>query len=233
MSVITAKGSDARENAKKENLDLTDVRLSLKDGESHRIRILSPEDYVEYNAVGDWDNGIYSQPVSADSPLLKAHKEGGAKFKNMSPRKRYTLAFGSLETGDLVFFDASRNQAKAIIATIEEYKDDLDDYAFTFSRTGKQTSTVYSLNPVLKMAEAEKEVFDKLADTEVTMDFFEKVLQPNDEAFVVKLLSEIDPAILELFPDVDISVFDTEDTASKGSTVTKNTDDISGDGLPF
>lgn len=233
MSVITAKGTDARENAKKENLDLTDVRLSLKDGESHRIRILSPEDYVEYNAVGDWDNGIYSQPVTADSPLLKAHKEGGAKFKNMFPRKRYALAFGSLETGELVFFDASRNQAKALIATIEEYKDDLDDYAFTFSRTGKQTSTVYSLNPVLKMSEKEKETFDKMADTTVEMDFFEKVLQPNSDDFVVKLLSEIDPAIVELFPDVDLSVFDTDESGAKGSSVSKSSTDINEDTLPF
>lgn len=228
MSVITAKGSEARENAEKENLDLSKIRLSLKDGDSHRVRILSADDYVEYNAVGDYNNGIYSQPVAANSPLIKAHKEGGAKFKDLFTRKRYAIAFGSLESGDLVFFDASRNQAKALIATIEEYKEDLDDYAFTISRTGKGTSTAYSLNPVLKMAAEEKKVFDKLADTEVTMDFFENVLQPNDDDFVIKLLTEIDPSVIKLFPEADLSAFEDDFTE-----VSEETTVVGDDDLPF
>ena len=58
MSVITAKGSKAKEGASKENLDKSKIYLRLKDGESHKVRLLSAEDYVEYNAVGDFNNGI-------------------------------------------------------------------------------------------------------------------------------------------------------------------------------
>lgn len=205
MSVITAKGSKAKESASKENLDTSKIYLRLKDGESHKVRLLSAEDYVEYQAVGDFNNGIFNQPVNGDSPLLKAHKEGGEKFEGLYPRKRYAFVFGSIETGELVAFDASKNQAKTLISTIEEYKDDLDTFAFTFKRTGEKTNTVYSLNLKPKMADKEKELFESFSGKEVELEFYEKILQPNDDKFMIKLLAEIDPSVVELFPDVDLS----------------------------
>lgn len=227
MSIITAKGAEARENANKERLDTSKIYLRLADGDSHKVRILSPDDYVEYNAVGDFNNGIFNQPVAEDSPLLKAYEEGGEAFEGLFPRKRYVFVFGSVETGELVAFDASRNQAKGLISTIEEYRDDIDDVVFTFKRTGEKTSTTYSLNPKLKMTDKEKEVFDTFDDTEVELEFYEKILQPNDDKFVVKLLAEIDPSVVDLFPDIDISEDDEE--------VFKNDDDtdISDDDYPF
>lgn len=223
MSVITAKGSKAKEGASKENLDKSKIYLRLKDGESHKVRLLSAEDYVEYNAVGDFNNGIFNQPVSSDSPLIKAHKEGGEAFKDMYPRKRYAFVFGSIETGELVAFDASKNQAKGLISTIEEYRDELDTFAFTFKRTGEKTSTVYSLNLKPKLTAKEKEVFDSLEGKEVKMEFYEQLLQPNDDKFMIKLLAEIDSSVLELFPEVDI----TEDEVSDEGL------DISNNDLPF
>lgn len=225
MSVITAKGSSAKENASKENIDKSKIYLRLKDGESHKVRLISAEDYVEYNAVGDYNNGIFNQPVAQDSPLIKAYKEGGEAFKDMFPRKRYAFVFGSLETGELVAFDASKKQAKSLISTIEEYKDDLDDFAFTFKRTGEKTSTTYSLNLKPKMTASEKEAFEGFDGKEVEMEFYEQILQPNDDTFVVKLLAEIDPSIVDLFPDIDIS-----------ENEVKETDDgleITDDSLPF
>ena len=156
MSVITARGAEAKAGAEKERLDTSKIYLRLKDGESHLVRILSVTDYVEYNAVQDWDNGIYSQPVSLDSPLLKAHKEGGETFKNLFGRKRYAFVFASVETGELVAFDASKNQAKNLISTIEEYAENIGETAFTFRRTGNGTSTTYNLNPKLKMNDKEQ-----------------------------------------------------------------------------
>lgn len=204
MSVITAKGSQAKESANKEVVDTSKIYLRLKDGESHKVRLLSAEDYVEYNAVGDFNNGIFNQPVAEDSPLLKAHKEGGEKFEGLFPRKRYVFVFGSIETGELVAFDSSKTQAKNLISTIEEYKEDIDDMYFVFKRTGEGTSTTYSLNPKMKMSAKDKEAFDKFADTEVEIDFYEKILQPNDSTFLVKLLMEIDPAVKELFPEINV-----------------------------
>lgn len=210
MSVITARGTEARENAEKERLDTSKIYLRLKNGESHKVRVLSVTDYVEYNAVQDWDNGIYSQPVGPDSPLVKAHKEGGPSFEGLFPRKRYAFVFASIETGELVAFDASKNQAKNLISTIEEYADNIGETAFTFKRTGEKTATVYSLNPKLKMDATEQSAFDAFNDTEVEMAFFESILQPNDDKFVVKLMAEIDPSIVSLFPHIDL----TEDTAT-------------------
>lgn len=234
MSIITAKGAEAKESAQKERLDTSKIYLRLADGDSHKVRILSPEDYVEYNAVGDFNNGIFNQPVAEDSPLLKAHKEGGEAFENLYPRKRYAFVFGSVETGELVAFDASRNQAKGLISTIEEYREDLEDVVFTFKRTGEKTSTTYTLNPKLKMTKDERKVFETFDDTEVELEFYEKILQPNDDAFVVKLLAEIDPDVVEIFPDIDITNNDEEDGDEE--VVVENDDtpeDISDDSLPF
>ena len=49
------------------------------------------------------------------------------------------LSLGVLRQGELVAFDASKNQAKGLISTIEEYRDELDTFAFTFKRTGEKT----------------------------------------------------------------------------------------------
>lgn len=229
MSVITAKGAKAKESAEKERIDTSKIYLRLKDGDSHLVRLLSTEDYVEYNAVQDWDNGIYSQPVAPDSPLLKAHAEGGETFKNLFARKRYVFVFASLETGELVAFDASKNQAKNLIGTIEEYEENIGETAFTFKRTGQGTSTTYSLNPKLKMKADEQEAFDSFDGKEVELEFFEKILQPNDDKFVVKLLAEIDPEVVELFPEINLD--DEEDGSSV--TVEETTEDVNEDDLPF
>lgn len=230
MSVITARGAEAKAGAEKERLDTSKIYLRLKDGDSHLVRILSVTDYVEYNAVQDWDNGIYSQPVGADSPLLKAHKEGGETFKNLFARKRYAFVFASVETGQLVAFDASKNQAKNLISTIEEYAENIGETAFTFKRTGNGTSTVYALNPKLKMTAKEKEVFDTFEEQEVELEFFEKILQPNDDKFVVKLLADIDPTIVSLFPEISL---DDEDSVTVTKVADEVSDNLDDSDLPF
>lgn len=206
MSVITAKGSQAKDNAQKTAVDLKDIYLRLKEGESHKVRLLSVEDYVEYQAVGDYNLGIFNQAVSGeDSPLVIANKKGGEKFSSLYIKPRYVFVFGSLETGKLVAWDASKNQAKALISTIEEYAEVAGELAFNFKRTGNKTETVYSLNPIIKMKAEDKEKFESFNGQTVEMDFFESIIQPKDETFLVKLLAEIDSSVLELFPDVDIS----------------------------
>lgn len=191
MSVITAKGSQAKENAnKKSRVDTKEIYLRLKENQSHKVRLLSAEDYVEYQAVGDFNLGIYNQAVTEDSPLLVAHAKGGEKFKNLYKKSRYVFVFASLETGKLVAWDASKTQAKALISSIEEYADVLDEIAFNFKRTGNKTETVYSLNPIIKMKAEEKEAFNKFDGQAVEMDFFEDIIQPKSDEFLAKLLKE-------------------------------------------
>lgn len=226
MSVITAKGSQARENAQKSKLDTSKIYLRLKEGESHKVRLLGTEDYVEYQAAGDFNLGIYSQPISGEnSPLIIANKKGGEKFGNLYAKPRYVFVFGSLETGELVAWDASKNQAKAMISTIEEYAEDgvHEELAFNFKRTGTKTETVYSLNPIIKMKPEDKKAFSQFDGQSVDMEFFESIIQPKDDAFLVKLLAEIDPEVTKLFPDIDV------ETDSEELDVL----DVDDDSLPF
>lgn len=228
MSVITAKGSQAKENAQKSNVDLKEVYLRLKEGDSHKVRLLGVEDYVEYKSAGDFNLGIYNQPISGeDSPLIIANKQGGEAFSNLYAKPRYVFVFGSLETGKLVAWDASKTQAKALIGTIEEYAEDIQDLAFNFKRTGTKTDTVYSLNPIIRMKDDVKEMFESFDGQEVTMEFFENIIQPKDRDFLVKLLAEVDPDIIKLFPDVDLTP--QEDAEATDSTAI----DVTDDDLPF
>lgn len=233
MSVITAKGNQAKENAQKSSLDLSTIYLRLKENQSHKVRLLSVEDYVEYTAVGDYNLGIYNQAVSGDdSPLVVAHQKGGEEFKGLFKKPRYVFVFGSLETGELVAWDASKTQAKAMISTIEEYADNINDISFNFKRTGTKTDTVYSLNPVIKMNADDKEAFDKFEGTEVTMEFFESIIQTKDEKFLTKLLKEAGFDVATHLPHIDISEENEADGAlpepAEGQPV-----DISEDNLPF
>lgn len=190
MSLITAKGKQAKENASKSGVDLKEVYLRLKENETHKVRLLSAEDYVEYQAVGDYNLGIYNQAVSEDSPLITAFKKGGEKFKNLYTKSRYVFVFASLETGKLVAWDCSKTQAKAMISSIEEYSDVLDEIAFNFKRTGTKTETVYSLNPIIKMKPEDKEPFESFAGQEVEMEYYESIIQPKSDDFLAKLLKE-------------------------------------------
>ena len=118
------------------------------------------------------------------------------------------FAFANLDTGKIVGYDASQRQAKNIISTIEEYREDLSEIAFTFKRTGTGTDTTYTLNPIIRLKGEDQSKFDALGEQEVTMEFFENALQPSTDAFLVKLLTDIDPSVKDkLFPEVDISDF--------------------------
>lgn len=236
MSVITAKGNQAKENANKKGIDTKDIYLRLKENEMHKVRLLGVEDYVEYTSAGDFNLGIYNQPVTADSPLLVAHAKGGEKFKNLYKKSRYVFVFGSLEKGTLVAWDASKTQAKSLISTIEEYADVIDEIAFNFKRTGDKTETVYSMNPIIKMKPEDKEKFDAFNGKVVEPQFFEDILQPKDDKFVAKLLKEAGFDVATHLPHIDITEDDEQgtDTGSKdtGSDDGK-TIDISDDDLPF
>lgn len=204
MSVITAKGTKAKDNANKGKLDVKDIYLRLKEGQSHKVRLLSAEDYVEYQSSGDYNLGIYNQPVSDDSPLLVAHAKGGEKFKNLYKKSRYVFVFASLETGKLVAWDASKTQAKGMISTIEEYSEVIDEVSFNLKRTGNKTETVYSLNPIIKMKGNEAEAFAQFDGQSVEMDFFEAILQPKSDEFLAKLLKEAGFDVETYLPHINI-----------------------------
>lgn len=209
MSVITAKGTEAKENANKNNLDLKKIFLRLKEGQSHKVKLLGLEDYVEFNSAGDYNLGIYSQPITEASPLLVAHAKGGEKFKSLYKKSRYVFIFGSLETGELVAWECSKTQAKKMLSDIEDYVEDeegTDTIAFNLKRTGDKTDTVYSLMPIMKKLPApEQEKFDALKGVKVEPDFYEAILQPKDDKFLAQLLQEAGFDVATHLPHIDLA----------------------------
>lgn len=215
MSVITAKGNQAKENANKKNkVDTKEIYLRLKENETHKVRLLGVEDYVEYTSAGDYNLGIYSQAITEDSPLLVAKAKGGKKFENLYKKSRYVFVFASLDKGKLVAWDASKTQAKALISTIEEYGEDIDGIAFNFKRTGDKTETVYSLNPIIRMKPEDKEKFTAFNDQVVEMSFFEDIIQTKDDKFLAKLLKEAGFDVATHLPHIDLEEDGTEDAGS-------------------
>jgi len=234
-SVITARGNKAKENAIKDKLDLSKIYLRLKEGQSHKVRLLGVEDYVEYSAVGDFNLGIYNQAISGqESPLVVAFEKGGEEFSNLYTKSRYVFVFGSVETGELVAWDCSKTQAKNMISTIDEYAEDVSEIAFNFKRTGTKTDTLYSLNPIIRLKAEDKEKFEALKDLTVEDEYFESIIKPNDAKFLAKLLKEAGFDVETHLPHIDLSEDDSEDAKGEPNTGAPSvTIDITDDDLPF
>lgn len=229
MSVITARGDQAKENANKGKVDTKKIMLRLKDNQSHKVRLLGVKDYVEYNAAGDYNIGLYNQPVTESSPLLVAHAKGDDKFKNLYKKQRYSFVFASLETGELVALDVSKNQAKAVISGIEEYAENIDEVAFNLKRTGADTSTGYGLNPILKMKPDEQAAFDKFDGQVVEPEFFDSILQPKDDKFLAKLLQEAGFDVAKHLPHIQLD--DEGQEKSEPDTSAEKIDESEGENI--
>lgn len=186
MSVITKRGQEAKQSIKIKNksIDFKKVFIRLKDGDSVRVRILSPEDYVEYISHGSYLNGIYTQPcitVTGQRCLhCEASKVGEEKFKDLFGKKRYIFAFYDVDDRSLRAFDASKSQATGLMDTIEEYTDCLEEVAFTLKRTGNGLDTKYKLTPIMpKSMKQIQRQFDEANGMVVEDEFFDCLLQPR------------------------------------------------------
>lgn len=231
MSVITAKGKDAKKSAEIKKVDLKNVFVRLKDGESLKVRLISAEDYVEYKAHGDFNLGIYTQPCIAPEgkkcALCEASKSGVEEFDRLYAKKRYLFALADLDSGELKVFDASKTQATGIIAEIEELSSDYDlsDQVFTFSRKGTKTATTYTLKivPEKKVTDKDKENFEKFDGQEVEVSFYEAVLQARDYEGQIQSLKDAGFPINAHF---DVVISDTIAT-DNGTPIDTEDDDIS------
>lgn len=201
MSLISAKGSDINLNS----VDLKEAYIRLKDGESVKVRVLGLGDYIEYKAHSDYNNKVYTQacvaPLGKDCPLCIAGKSGIEDFKGMYAKKRYLFAFADINTGKLRVWDCSYGQAKDLLSQIAEYKDDIQEVAFNFKRTGNKTETSYKLNPILKMKGDDLEKFHAFDEVEVEISFFESVLVPRSEKMMLDILNEAGFPMGEYFPN--------------------------------
>lgn len=217
MSLITAKGNEAVQSAGKSSVDLSEVMIRLKDGDSVKVRLLGSEDFVEYQAVSSFNLGVYTQPsrepLGEKDYFVEASKLANAgtvdeKFKSLYPKKRYLIAMADVVTGKLRAWDASKSQFNSFVANLEEYKelvDEGEEVLFTFKRTGNKTETTYTLQPVLRMKADDKEKYHAFDGQVATLDFFESLLQPRTPALQVSVLKEAGFPVEQYFPEVDLT----------------------------
>lgn len=202
-SMFTARGADAKANANKEKVDLSKVYYRFKAGEGAKVRVLGILDYVEYKAHSSFTYKVYTQPcvgvTGVECPLCTASKSGIEGFDELYAKKRYIFVFGDLDTGTLKAIDVSKNQAKKLIADIEEYADDINDIAFNLKRTGEKTDTTFSLNPILKLKGEDTDKFEALAGIEVTDQYFNDILLPRSYDMQVEILKEAGFPVEEYF----------------------------------
>jgi hypothetical protein len=217
MSLFTATGEDAKKSAKKENVDLKTAYIRLKENESVRVRVLGLTDYVEYNAQGDFNLGIWTQPqidstLGHASPLTIAANSGIEGFDKLKAKKRYIFALWDIDMKAIRYWDCSRGQAKKMIGDIEEYADSLAEIAFNFKRTGTKTETVFSLNPILKLDAKGKEGFEAGEEVKVELTHFESVLIPRTAEQQIESLKNAGFPVDEFFGlSAEIGAIDLEE----------------------
>lgn len=205
-SMFTARGQEAKASAEKGKVDLKKAYYRMKTGDSIKVRIMTAFDYVEYLAHSSFTHKVYTQPcvsvIGKECPLCTASKSGIEGFDVLYARKRYLFVFADMQTGELRALDVSKNQAKQLIAGIEEYKEDLDSLAFNLKKTGEGTNTSYTLNPIIKMKGNDQEQFDNCEGLEVTDEYLNTVLTPRTPELQVKTLKEAGFPTEEFFPHI-------------------------------
>lgn len=216
MSVITNRGKDAKESANKKKIDFKKVYIRLKDGDSVRVRVPSVDEYVEYIAHGDYNLGINTQPCIAPTGArcaydevadyirdMKIDKDDEAhpfhKYRGLYGKSRYLFAFYDIDTKMVRLFDASKEQAKSIIADIEKYAKHVGKLAFTFSRTGEKNATKYSLSPIMAddMEPKDTEAFNSYPGFDG--ELYEEALMPRTFDQQVEELKRVGFPVDDLF----------------------------------
>ncbi len=188
---IKRRGSEVDATINQKKVDFKKQAIRLKENESIRVRVLSASDYVEYDSHGSFNNGIYTQPCAGtDCPLCVASKHGGEDFKDLYIKPRFMFAFADLDTGEVRFWDGSKNQAQAVISQIQEYKEDLGEFAFNFKRTGSGTGTAYTLNLIPRLKKEDEPKFRQFDEEVVEDEFFDAICTSKTPKFIVKLLKE-------------------------------------------
>lgn len=207
-SIFTARGQQAKESAEKGKVDLKKALWRMKSGDSHKVRILSENDYVEYLAHSSFANKIYTQSCAGvmgqECALCTASKSGIEAFSDLYTRKRYLFVFADLDTKDLRAIEVSKNQAKKLIVDIEEYKDNIDNIAFNLKKIGEGTNTSYSLSPILSLKGADQDNFNSCAELEVTDEYLNTVLAPRTMNMQVTVLHEAGFPTDEYFPEIEL-----------------------------
>lgn len=171
---------------------------SFKSGSSYKVRINSLDDVVGYEAASVF-KVFDTTPVEKRSLYHKAAELLYQDAKNakdestaeairkqaylVKPKPRYILAAIDLETGEKLYVDLTKNQAKAVIAVVQKKAKKLDSLAFELAKTGESTSTAVSLTQLDEdeLDAKELENFGKSKGIEFADEDFEALLQYKAE----------------------------------------------------
>ena len=211
MGYIKKRGEEAAESAMQENIDASKALLKFKSGSTHTLVIPhfdDPKDapYVSYDAHSVYQV-FYTTPCLKDGNtkdmydlavdvLWKEAKAAEAegdedkyeKLKDQAvalmPSERFLVGFFSMETGQPVIVDVTKNQAEVIIGAMKKYKTQAQTFRFELWKTGQKRDTKVGLDPILDpMSEKDQKRFDELKGKSFDFDLFEKCLyiKPEEE----------------------------------------------------
>ena len=226
MSLITSRGSESAESIKREKLSVKDEYIVLTTDEAIQLRILGKEEYVGYMSHGSFTHSIFTQPCpdpdARDCEYCKASNAGHEEFHDLKLRQRFTFAFVDLGEKRIKLLDVSKNQAKKLLSSIEEYEDILGEMPFTLRRIGKGTDTAYSLSPIIKAKAPVMDAFKEFDGEEVPLSFFSDRLEAKVSTgnFKIKLLSEAG------FPRKSLDRLFGEEVVESALTVTDTADKV-------
>ena len=230
MSLITAKGQEAKDSATAKKVDFDKVYIRLKDGDSVRVRLLGITDttVAEFKAHGDFKKGIYTtpciEPMGVECPYCVASNSGVEGWDKFYARKRYLLTFYDIDAGEVRVWDATKQQGESMLNLMEEYSDSKDDMAFNFKRTGSGASdTTYHLLPILKLDDKGKELFNAGADVEVPEGFFDTVLVPRPRKQMIENLKKAGFPVEDFFSDA-VETVGTEDDGEEPEPIGSEAD---------
>lgn len=231
-NLFTGVGAEVKEIANKQKVDFKEAFFRLKsENESVPVRVLGTEDYVSYKAHSDYQKGLYNTPClkisGQECPYCVANEKGGEDWKNFYSRERFMFAFAELTSGKVKILEVSKNQAKKLIAQIDEYSEEIEagEVAFNLTRTGSGTSTGYSLNMLTpKKMKAYKEKYDALDGEKVELEFFEERLMAKSPTYMLNLLEDAGFNIDEHFDAELVAKARKEKAELTGGSDTKGDD---------
>lgn len=192
----------------------------FKTGMTYKLRVQSVDDIVEYqnasvfgvfksSAVVSSDN-LYQKAAQALYKQADAIKDEAGKKEIVKraglirPKPKYILGAIDLETGEKVFIDLTKNQAKVVISLLQKKAKKLDSTAFELAKSGKDTDTVVTITQLDddELDAKELATFEKSAGIEFTDEEFESLVFEKDfdeqlddiYAFDRKLAESLDPS---------------------------------------
>lgn len=214
----------------------------FKSGTAFKLRIQSIDDIVEYKcasvfkvfnstAVASNDN-LYQRAADLLYKDAKAAKDeaGNKALRDMAyqilPKPKYILGAVDLETGEKVFFDLTKNQAKAVITMLQKKAKKLATSAFELAKTGESTSTAVTLTQLDEDELDAKELaaFEKAAEIDFTDEDFESLVQERSHEEQLEDIYAFDRKLAERLDD-------SNGGEGSGNTVEADVEDP--DDLPF